>query len=161
MTMNNKLLLLTLIAFSTLLVVQAQSRAEANSPPITHTSSGLRYGGEVFWPFTEDNLWDPDMWQEDLLPLFQQQHLSFGIWGGLDWCAIQEVDGVPLVVSDTISLEAADALGFASGIFNADFAHQSCRENLSPKARLYVFDEDNGVSGEAECGGSDRRLSSS
>ena len=87
--MNKKVLLLALFSFAALLVLQAQSQAEADAPPITHTGSGLRYGGEVFWPFTEDNVWDPDMWEEDLLPLFQEQHLSFGIWGGVDWCDIQ------------------------------------------------------------------------
>ena len=87
--MNKKVLLLTLIAFAALLVAQAASQAQANSPLVTYSGSGLRYGGEVFWPFTEGNLWDPNIWQEDLLPLFQEQHLSFGPWGGVDWCTIQ------------------------------------------------------------------------
>jgi predicted esterase len=56
-----------------------------------------------------------------------------------------EVIGTTLVISDTIPLEAADALRFASGVFNADFAYQSRRENLSPRARLYVFDGDDRV----------------
>jgi len=87
--MSKKVLVLTLVIFAALLLAHTASQAESNPPPITHSGPGLRYGGEVFWPFTEDNLWDPNMWQEDLLPLFREQHLSFGVWGGVDWCDIQ------------------------------------------------------------------------
>jgi len=89
MTMTKKVPLLTLMVFAALLTAHTVSQAQDNTPPATYTGSGLRYGGEVFWPFTEGNLWDPNMWEEDLLPLFQEQHLSFGPWGGMDWCAIQ------------------------------------------------------------------------
>jgi len=55
--MSKKGLVLTLLLFAALLVAQAVSQAEANSPSVIHSGSGLRYGGEVFWPFTEDNTW--------------------------------------------------------------------------------------------------------
>lgn len=91
--MNRKLLLLILTLIGVLAIAQGRSQAQVgpravpltNGSPVTH--AGLRYGGEVFWPFLETNLWDPTMWPEDLLPLFQEQHLSLGVWS-VKWCEV-------------------------------------------------------------------------
>ncbi|MFQ5342480.1 MAG: hypothetical protein ACE5F6_13120, partial [Anaerolineae bacterium] len=91
--MNRKTSLLILILFGVLSIGQARGQTErqssasppATSPPITYAGAGLRYGGEIFWPFLETNLWDPTMWGEDLLPLLQEQHLSLGTWS-VKWC---------------------------------------------------------------------------
>ena len=96
--MNKKVLVLSLVLFSILAFGWQRGQAQAgplipraaDGPSGTYAGPGLRYSGEAFWGFTQDNLWDPTMWTEDLLPLFREQHLALGPWG-LGWCTAASI----------------------------------------------------------------------